>query len=184
MTASKILVSLFTIAALTGYTSAASAQVSDSVDANRHRGDCDETKNECIQDLTFKGKIPAKCTCDYDKAAVLSATSDFTSSIGGSLNIKTKCNSKSSKLILKVLPAVSGTDDPGGQTLAREFSVSAATGSITNSPYSTTTRTYGPSLAGTSTATINGKISTTGASAGQDLYAGDYKMTVNASLTP
>ncbi len=179
MTASKILVSLFTIAALTGYTSAASAQVSG--DDSRLRGDCDETKNECIQDLTFRGKIPPKCTCDYEKAAVLTAPSDFTSSIGGSLNIKTKCNSKTSKLILKVLP---GGADPGGQALAREFSVTAATGAITNSVGYVTTKTDGPSLAGSSSATINGKISTTGVNAGQDLYAGGYSMTVNASLTP
>jgi hypothetical protein len=187
MSTKKLFVSLVVITALTGFATAAKAQDASDRSGGDREDYCDDTRPDgCKKPIDFVGVIKAQCSCKIADGAL--DTKGLTAQLGTITDgtVATICNSKGSKLTLK-LDSFS-KPDPSQASIA-EFRFAGGSGAYgaPNTPTSfavtpvTISNLSNGYLMTPSVAKVQAQVK---APAGQNLAAGNYKVSVLATVTP
>jgi hypothetical protein len=186
MSAQKLFVSLMVATALTGFATAAQAEDTDRRGGGPREDYCDHTKPDgCKKPIDFEGVIKAQCSCKFEDGAL--DTKGLTNTLGTTADgsVATVCNSKGSKLTLSL--ASFSKPDPS-QASVGEFRFAGGTGAYASTavtPYATAPVVISNLSNGySSTASVAKVQAQVKAPAGQNLAAGNYKVSVLATVTP
>jgi hypothetical protein len=180
----KILSSLIAATAVVGFASAASASQPPTTSAIAQSGTSIHT-----------GAVTALCELQVLDGTLPSSTTALVTQLTSASKgkILTRCNKEGVTLSVKLDTHVSGTDDPGFQTLVRQFELSGGTlayAAVVPNPYPASTvaspvETFtGVNHAYSTTASTLNIEARVIAPTGQNLAAGGYTVRAVATLTP
>jgi hypothetical protein len=175
---------LIAASAVAGFASSASASLPPTTSASPQPGISVHT-----------GAVTGLCELKVLDGTLPSSTAALSPTITSALlgSIETKCNTATAQLVVDLDSHVSGTDDPGFQTVARSFELTvptlayaaAYTGGGAIGGYQTTAQTFATLNHGYSTTASTLKVGAkVDAPALQNLAAGGYTVRVKATLTP